>query len=212
MRQKMDSLPDELVIEALTNLTLEEVQNVCSANRRIQRICNTKDFWFRMLNVHFPKVSTIGVTDPQSLYLSVRRNLARQQLLSVMDSLVWDLTQSTQKNLESYSSITEVLTRPVTGLDRLVLYYPLSDRYYQRVEYDLKGLQVSPLQVLESIEIFYDQPITWDNVAAIERESGDALDYVELTPNSTALQLLNVRTFLTGMRPFQDGFLLTLEY
>ena len=61
--------PAELIITQLESLPLEDVLKACESNSVINRVCNSKDFWFKRLARDFPQYNVRGNPDPRQAYI-----------------------------------------------------------------------------------------------------------------------------------------------
>ena len=129
----------------------------------------------------------------------------------------WGVNDSIQDNLdynldagssgEGQRRIDE-MRRPISGLHRLVLYYPIGG-YKQRVEY-YTPQSISPMQVLESINAFYALPITQANIDALAAFDPELATY-PVDEEGTIGELNPDRPYLDELKSYQDGFLVVLR-
>lgn len=139
------------------------------------------------------------------------------RLVHILNQVPWNITQSTEENLESlpeiledpvkYQHLSRFLTTPILGLRRIKLYYPISEDYFHPVEY-ASQTDISPLEVLRSITAFYDLPFTQANADAISRLTGQPTYQVE--PDERIFDSQGGHVFFEGLIPHDDGYTLSL--
>ena len=139
------------------------------------------------------------------------------QLTHILGQIPWDLTQSAQDNIEHlpevldepgrYPAIAQLLNRPIPGLRRVKIYYPMTEDYYHPVEYATQR-DITPIEVLNSMSEFYAQPFTQANADAIGQLMGQ--EVVLALPDDRVADLLGGHVFFEGLMPYQDAFTLSL--
>ena len=207
--------PDELIIEQLTQIPIEKLLSACQTNQRLASICRDPILWHLKLQTDFPGVDTQRVPDPRTLYFRLYYPIALEKLRVILVGVPWDLEDPMGHlaNLseiyipEAYVSLLSLLRKPILGLHRLVIYYPVDFKYYHRVEY-ASDRGITPLEVLMSIHHFYQQPYTQENVNAIAEIMGETPYEIEET--TKLIETLRSGTQLEGLIPYRDGLALEI--
>ena len=218
------SQPEELIIRQLTSLPVEDILNACQGDKRIAGICSGPVLWRMKLQMDVPGVY-IQIPNPKEKYLELVNERAKKELQQSFERVHWTVGAGIQNNLarlpkwisffeepQTVLEIIERLQKPISGLHRLVIYYPVESGtgYIHRVEYETNRA-ITPQQVLESIEQFYDQPYTQENLNAILAITGEPADeYTPVPPGSKIVESLFKHVFFEGLRPYKDGFALDL--
>lgn len=191
-------------METLINLPIQEILRLCSDDPRFVGICQENELWYRLIQRDFPCENLFALTNPKEFYL--QNLLTRRQALKF--PLVWSVQRTLEENFESGLYSPEdyaLLSQPIRGLCRLVLYYPVEDYPYgtlpkresfYRVEYNFDQ-PVSMIQLLELITDFYHQPAN-----SIRRST---------RPIGKLFKLLGDRSFIRGLYPQDDGYLLLID-
>ena len=72
----MESLPKDVVIEMALNLSPDDLINLCSVSKSLNRICNSNDFWRRKLEKDYPEevfhsyITEIPIENPKQIYIN----------------------------------------------------------------------------------------------------------------------------------------------
>ena len=217
------SQPEELVIQQLSQLPVEDILNACQGSTRIAQICSGPILWRMKLQMDFPGVD-VRINNPKEKYLELINERAKKELLQSFERVHWTIGNGVEDNLTRISEIPndfeepqtvleiiERLKRPISGLHRLVIYYAVESAtgYLHRVEYRTNKA-ITPQQVLESIEQFYDQPYTQENADTIFSITGEPSEYWLIPPGPRIVDSLHGNIFFEGLRPYKDGFKVNL--
>ena len=219
--------PEELIIQQLSQLPVEDILNACQGNKHIAQICSQPVLWRKKLQMDFPGVD-VRIPNPKERYLELIDERAKQELQRSLVNIPWTIGKGVQYNLERIPEAIEFyapqialeiinrLQQSISGLHRLVIYYPMEywTENLQRVEY-ATNKAISPQQVLESIEQFYDQPYQGSIKAIIDiRKKVTGISRIPQPSSSRsriADNLLN-RVNFEELRPYKEGFTLNLGY
>ena len=216
--------PNELIYEQLARFPIEDLLSACRTNLRLAEVCRTPALWKRRLELEFPQVKPTG--DLKGLYLEQVEKQAWTTLQAIIKEFGWNLAETTESNMKAidavvrdhYSVTPELvrsLTVPIPGLHRLVVYYQVSwnyrprneANYFHRVEYT-SNEAMTPLQVIEEIARFYQEPYTQtdeDKIAASLE-----IRPRQVPPGATRFYAVLNSNYLEGLRPHLDGVIVDL--
>ena len=221
------SQPEELVIQQLSQLPVKDILNACQGNKRVAQICSGPVLWRMKLQMDFPGVD-VRIPNPKEIYLKLIDERAKEELNSALYPIPWIIGLGVQANFERIYEILNTykppekvleainrLNQPISGLHRLVIYYPVEYRtkYLHRIEYGTNKA-IIPQQVLESIEDFYDQPFTQENadaIIAITMYPGSHSVHPGSKIRDTLFHNFSDYSLFQGLKPYKDGFTLYLK-
>lgn len=194
--------PHELIIQQLVPLSAEEIYELCQVNQDLSRICQDTALWRMKIQREFPGVN-FRVRNPERLYLKLLKQRARDRLVSELEEIPWLLNETYEENLEGlrhslgeerFNEVYDRLSRPISGLHQLIIYYPVKTRLI-REEYNTEHA-IAPLGVLYAISGFYQQPFT--------QEIEDALAYAARRKETFVLPGVKLHHTL-GSHPHFNG-------
>ena len=160
----------------------------------------------------YPKPTTTD--NPVLLSFPSVRPATLEQALS---GVSWRINQPSEENVKSImeieNEIPPILRTPISGLHRVVMYYPVfappgsGGEYYHRVEY-ASSAPITPLEVLTSISMFYRQPFTRDNYDALINMGYKPV--VRYQEGMTIADTLRYSIFFEDLESYNDGFTIRL--
>jgi hypothetical protein len=120
--------PLEVIIQQLSNLSVNDLLNLCDTNTQLKNVCESKDIWYSLIERHAPLLDRTQIQNPREYYLQntlqdvpiyrhvIEGNQVKSDLIYKGDVFLPGVAQN-----YAVSPFTIVYSTPIITKDRIQL-------------------------------------------------------------------------------------------